>query len=394
MVQDIEGIYRNLTSVDIESQKRLWDERGKGYYGEYLVFEKLYQNVSGNCKLLMNLQIPVDASHKTEIDLLMIHESGLFVFEVKHYKGTIYGKYTDPTWTQYFRTQENSVFNSPVRQNQYHIQALQRLFPNVPIFSFIVFTNEEVELKVTGWENTDTTVCRLDSIAPYLNQKAGATTFQMSMEQINAVFRQLEPYSPISSAAVPYDGAVLPFDQYTEHIRKNFKTAVAENKNAYEAALQSEKSKYTKKKRTTGITGAAVAVLAIVLAGIVMLGALTKKETAEKEAEQAVSIAKEAQKKAESELAEFQKNFKHVENMNGGDVKLREDFLEVTDLELRPSEDLENTVLFSCGIKVSREAMKRWAAQFAGIVRVVSPESLVEEVREEIRKAADNYGMK
>ena len=48
----------------------------------------------------------------------------------------------------------------------------------------------------------------------------------------------------------------------------------------------------------------------------------------------------------------------------------------------------------SCGIKVSREAMKRWAAQFAGIVRVVSPESLVEEVREEIRKAADNYGMK
>ena len=47
----------------------------------------------------------------------------------------------------------------------------------------------------------------------------------------------------------------------------------------------------------------------------------------------------------------------------------------------------------ACSLKVSREAMRRWAAQFAAIVRVVSPPELVEEVREEIRKAAENYGM-
>ena len=47
----------------------------------------------------------------------------------------------------------------------------------------------------------------------------------------------------------------------------------------------------------------------------------------------------------------------------------------------------------SCNIMVSREAMRHWASQFAGIVRVVSPESLAEEIREEIRKAAANYGM-
>lgn len=48
----------------------------------------------------------------------------------------------------------------------------------------------------------------------------------------------------------------------------------------------------------------------------------------------------------------------------------------------------------SCNVVASREAMKHWAAQFSTIVRVVSPESLVEEIREEIRKAADNYDMK
>ena len=48
---------------------------------------------------------------------------------------------------------------------------------------------------------------------------------------------------------------------------------------------------------------------------------------------------------------------------------------------------------YNCRLKVSRDAMLHWAAEHAGIVRVVSPESLVEEIREEIRKANENYGM-
>ena len=47
----------------------------------------------------------------------------------------------------------------------------------------------------------------------------------------------------------------------------------------------------------------------------------------------------------------------------------------------------------SCTLKVSRAAMRHWASQFASVVRVVSPPELVEEIKEEIRKAAGNYGM-
>jgi len=47
----------------------------------------------------------------------------------------------------------------------------------------------------------------------------------------------------------------------------------------------------------------------------------------------------------------------------------------------------------SCRLKVSREAMKHWAAEHASIVKVVSPESLVEDIRKEIRKAAELYGI-
>ena len=47
--------------------------------------------------------------------------------------------------------------------------------------------------------------------------------------------------------------------------------------------------------------------------------------------------------------------------------------------------------MVSCRLTVSREAMRRWAVQFGNVARVVSPPELVEEIREEIRKAAALY---
>ena len=47
----------------------------------------------------------------------------------------------------------------------------------------------------------------------------------------------------------------------------------------------------------------------------------------------------------------------------------------------------------SCRLKVSVTAMKHWAVEHANIARVVSPDSLVDEIREEIRKAGALYGL-
>ena len=47
----------------------------------------------------------------------------------------------------------------------------------------------------------------------------------------------------------------------------------------------------------------------------------------------------------------------------------------------------------SCRLQVSLEAMKRWAVEHANTVRVTSPESLVEEIREELRKSMALYDL-
>ena len=139
----IKSAYQNLTGIQVDEQLKTWDARGKGYYGEYLLFSELYRNLSGQCKILMNLQIPSEHGRTTEIDLLLIHETGLYVFEAKHYKGTIYGKADDQQWTQYFRTSPNQCFNNPIIQNRWHIKQLYKIYSSLPIHSFIVFTNED-----------------------------------------------------------------------------------------------------------------------------------------------------------------------------------------------------------------------------------------------------------
>ena len=67
---DIKKIYNELTSVDIDEQKQLWDERGKGYYGEFILFCDLYSQVPGVCKILMNLNVPTADGKTTEIDFV------------------------------------------------------------------------------------------------------------------------------------------------------------------------------------------------------------------------------------------------------------------------------------------------------------------------------------
>ena len=225
-MNDIESIYQKLTNVDIRQQQLLWDERGKGYYGEFLVFSELYPNLPGECKILMNINIPTAYGKTTEIDLLLIHETGLYVFEMKHYKGTIYGKPYEQYWTQYFRTAPNQRFRSPIAQNQYHINALSKIAPGVPIHSFVVFTSDEVELKVDCNE-PNITLCTLSHLRYHLSNLTYKPNV-LSMAQINQLFCTLLQYSPTSQQVVEVNGKEIPFYGFVSEIISAYKTKKAQ----------------------------------------------------------------------------------------------------------------------------------------------------------------------
>ncbi len=116
-----------------------------GRYGEYLTYKHLKKYEEQGAKLLFNVYIPKENGETSEIDVMMIHKKGIFVFESKNYSGWIFGNETQKTWTQVLpagkgRSHKESFYN-PILQNQSHIRHLKAfLGESIETKSIIVFS--------------------------------------------------------------------------------------------------------------------------------------------------------------------------------------------------------------------------------------------------------------
>ena len=324
---DVKTIYTQLTNVDIEQQKQIWDERGKGYFGEYLLFCELYKSMTGNGKILMNLNVPTENSKTTEIDLVLIHETGLYVFEIKHYKGTIYGKDTDAIWTQYFRTVKNNTFKNPIEQNKYHIQALKKLFPETPIHSCIVFTNYDCDIRVTN-SNEEIDICELRNISGTLEYRFAKNTNKYSMSDIDNIFEKLSTYSQMKEP-ITIDETEADFFSWVQPIISKLeekKTEVENEKNNWIA-----NTKKLKKTRTKGIAlNIVIAILCIVISILCCSSVIQKNN---------------------SELAEFKQNFLHIDEIGNEYIDELNSYVDISNVSLLPLTD--DTVTFTARIAMA-----------------------------------------
>lgn len=371
-MQNMEKIYRDLTGVNIREQEQIWDERGRGYYGEYLVMQKLYQQIPGTCKILMNLNLPVVHGKTTEVDLIMIHESGFYVFEIKHYKGTIYGKAHEEKWTQYFRTAPNHSFLNPVRQNEYHISALRQMFPGIPTYSMVVFTNDECQLHIDG-TTPNTAICTLNSLTKKIQEIHYQKPNVYTAEQIDTVFNRLLAYAPEREISVAAEGEIRPFYEYIGNIVKRFKadgekakadaakSADIAQDNANKAIDRANKSIKRTKRVCLALT-LIFAIICAVVCGSIFSECSDKIAIIEKTSADAVAAAeKNASDRiaaAEKSVSDFVKKFEHVEELQVGDLVFSDELVSISNVVLANSKELENTVVFSCRLTCDSQNYK------------------------------------
>lgn len=121
------------------SRSRNRTASAKGQAGE----KQLLRNLKSlNCYKLFvpNIRIKYTNNQYTEIDLVMITEYGVFVYEVKNYDGSVYGNATSQQWKVYLGGQEYTFYN-PVLQNKGHIYALRKAtkLDTSSFYSMIVF---------------------------------------------------------------------------------------------------------------------------------------------------------------------------------------------------------------------------------------------------------------
>jgi len=130
--------------------------------------EALVANTIATCfarphVLLNNITLRTE-NGTTQIDHVLVADTGIFVIETKHYQGWIYGGENQSQWTQViFR--KKSRFQNPIRQNYGHLKTIKSLFtlPDDNFETLVVFTGD-AEFK----SDLGPTVIKLDQIIPSL----------------------------------------------------------------------------------------------------------------------------------------------------------------------------------------------------------------------------------
>jgi hypothetical protein len=173
----------------------------KGNYGEFLTYKYLRGYEAEDAKFLFNCYLPKDDGETTEIDVLMIHSSGIYVFESKNYSGWIFGSENQKNWTQTLpsgRKVHKEHFLNPIIQNKLHIRWLKKqIGEGVPVYSVIVFS-ERCELKKVEVSSTDIYVLKRDMLKKTVGQIAATTGKMLSREQMDEIYQKLYPYTQVS----------------------------------------------------------------------------------------------------------------------------------------------------------------------------------------------------
>jgi len=138
------AVYFSLSSK--AKEKELLETVTKAYRGtnteRNLVLKLLKYGIQAE-NIFHDLYVEKSSGNFSQIDLVVITEVGIIVFEVKDYSGWLFGKGNQDKWTQVLAYGKiKHRFYNPVMQNNGHINALKKQlkqFENLPFYSVIVF---------------------------------------------------------------------------------------------------------------------------------------------------------------------------------------------------------------------------------------------------------------
>jgi hypothetical protein len=120
----------------------------KGYMGELGVRLVLKRLKKEEFEVLHNIMLMKDGK-TTQIDHIVVGQTGIFVVETKNYKGWIFGSEHSKFWTQTIYKSKKQ-FQNPIHQNYGHIKFLEHHLQDYsgPFYSVIAFSDRGTLKKI------------------------------------------------------------------------------------------------------------------------------------------------------------------------------------------------------------------------------------------------------
>jgi len=167
----------------------------KGNYGEFSSYGKMAK-LPGYHQALFNIYIPNGKEQTTGVDLVYIHESGIYVIESKNYSGWIFGDEKSQKWMQTFPNGQKYPFYNPIKQNIGHIKALQSILPSIEKehYKSVIVFSERCELKKISYEAQDTYVIKRTDLAKLMKLQIQASPKILEPTFIDRIYNFLSQY--------------------------------------------------------------------------------------------------------------------------------------------------------------------------------------------------------
>ena len=161
-------------------------------------------------RIMRNLYIPIWGG-TSEIDAILLHESGIYVFESKNVTGNVFGKMEYKKWLLYHNSEEPQRFLNPILQNSGHIKSLCKFLDidlrKILVRSVVVFGQSAVLKSVPEGER-GVYVLTADRLSLKLQGILNSHQSLYSQRRIDGWFERLAPCENVSA------------DVREEHVRR------------------------------------------------------------------------------------------------------------------------------------------------------------------------------
>jgi len=192
-------------TIDINELVEYLAWQDPGAAGEFLAYMEI-AGLPAPRRILRNLLVatsPAQSSDEvedTEIDLLIIHTSGIYILEIKDYAGWIFGSSKDKYWTQSVRGSRGNTVRyqrrNPLKQNYCHKLALKQalsMFGDVPLHPIVAFGDQCEFKKLDLWTND--IVVHLSDLPETVARIAKSHGNRLSAGDVEMLYDCLRPLS-------------------------------------------------------------------------------------------------------------------------------------------------------------------------------------------------------
>lgn len=136
----------------------------------------------------------------SEIDIVVLDKSGIYVLEVKNYSGKIFGSVDDKNWSAIYPNGSIYSFYNPILQNDSHKTVLYHSLNNVRkldkgiLKSYVIFTNHG---DISSIKNTrkDVSLLNLNKLSDIIKSDKLKSTVLLSEESLSVYRSHLKSVS-------------------------------------------------------------------------------------------------------------------------------------------------------------------------------------------------------